>query len=418
MGEAPLTKVTPLPAVASRPRPVAWKAIAVQAAIIWGATRVGLLLVTYFTVILNNRSSPRDIGFVVNGQTFSSTATSWQVWDAGWYLQIARDGYFRPEAVAFFPLYPLLIHLVSWPIGKDNGYLAALLIANLGTLAGFIGLALLAAHEMNAISGGARAVRMLAAWPLAFFLFAPYTEGLFLAFASWTLLSARRGWWRVAAATAFLAALTRPTGVALFLPLLWEYGRQHGWWQRGMWRTRLRETLQPARLIETAMVLGAVPLALAGYALYVKLRFGHARLLLNAFQFWDRQSLPVWRTAWIGLRHFFTTAPWSYWQALQLIDYGVVLLVFVLTAIAIRSAPLAFTLYTAGVIYLAVSQPIPGIPDVVPSAARYMLMAVPFFLLLARWSRGHAWLDQLVMAGGFMLQGVLVTFFLSNGWVG
>src|ERR671922_2761055 len=220
MGEAPLTKVTPLPAVASAPRALAWKAIALQAAIIWGATRVGLLLVTYFTVILNNRTSPRDIGFVVDGQTFSSIANSWQIWDAGWYLQIARDGYFRPEAVAFFPLYPLLIHVVSLPIGKDSGYLAAMLIANLGTLMGFIGLALLAAHEMNAVSGGSRAVRMMAAWPLAFFLFAPYTEGVFLAFATWTLLAARRGWWRVAAATAFLAALTRPTGVALFLPLL------------------------------------------------------------------------------------------------------------------------------------------------------------------------------------------------------
>ena len=65
-----------------------------------------------------------------------------------------------------------------------------------------------------------------------------------------------------------------------------------------------------------------------------------------------------------------------------------------------------------------VSQPISGLPDIAPSAARYLLAAVPVFLLLGRWSVRRSWLEQLLIAGGFMLQGVLVTFFLSNGWVG
>lgn len=410
--------VAPLPSITTRQPAIAWRAIALQSAVVWGATRLGLILITYFTVILNNRASPRNIGFVVNGQTFSSILNSWQVWDAGWYLQIAKEGYFRPEAVVFFPLYPLLIHIGSLVFGRDNAYVVALVIANLGALAGFIGLGLLAVHESGASSSAGRTVRIFSAWPLAFFLFAPYTEGLFLAFVVWTLLSARRGSWWLAATCAFLASLTRPTGVTLFLPLVWEFGRQQSWWQRSGWKSRLQSSFQPLRLARAAVVLGAIPLALALYLAYVKVRFGHASLVFSASHFWDRQSLPVWRTAWIGLRHFLQTPPWSYWQAIEVIDYGSILLFLVLTVVALRSAPFAFTLFNLATIYVAVSQPISGLPDIAPSAARYLLAAVPVFLLLGRWSVRHSWLEQLLIAGGFMLQGVLVTFFLSNGWVG
>ncbi|MGB9826264.1 MAG: mannosyltransferase family protein, partial [Desulfofundulus sp.] len=55
-------------------------------------------------------------------------------WDAGWYLKIAREGY-NQKSAAFFPLYPLLIHLFS-RLGM-NPVAAGILISNL-SLAGIL----------------------------------------------------------------------------------------------------------------------------------------------------------------------------------------------------------------------------------------------------------------------------------------
>ena len=151
----------------------------------------------------------------------------------------------------FFPLYPLLIHLVGMALG-GHYLLSALLISNLGARRVYIGLALLAAHEFGSARTPSYAVTMLAAYPLVFFLAAPYSEGLFIALAAFALYGARTSRWRVAAACAFFAALTRPTGIILLAPLVWEYGRQRGWWANwrnaGSWRARLGARLCPQEL--------------------------------------------------------------------------------------------------------------------------------------------------------------------------
>ena len=69
-----------------------------------------------------------------------------------------------------------------------------------------------------------RTLRLVAAYPMAFFLAAAYTEGIFLAFAIFCLYFLRRGFWYGAAICAFCATLTRFTGIVLLLPMIWEYG--------------------------------------------------------------------------------------------------------------------------------------------------------------------------------------------------
>src|SRR5262249_7749716 len=140
---------------------------------------------------------------------------------------------------------------------------------------------------------GCFAVRMAAAYPLAFFLAAPYTEGPFLAFAAFALLFARRARWPLAAGCIFLATLTRPTGVILVAPLLYEYGRQLGWWRRitqriGEWRRML--TLP--RLGEIAALVAAAPAALGAYMFFLQVRFGDPLLFLHAEEkYWKHTSV-------------------------------------------------------------------------------------------------------------------------------
>ena len=215
-----------------------------QPAGVWLATRVAFIVLTYY------------IGAMVVGGAPSADALfhSWQQYDGNWYIQIAQRGYDSIQPTAFFPLYPMLIHAATWIVGSSHVLLAAMIIGNLGTLLAFVAISLLAAHEYGA-AAGPKTARMLAAYPLAFFLFAPYTEGLFIGFAALSILCARRGQWQWAALWGFLAGLTRPTGVILIPALFWEFGRQHGWWNVAYWREgRWKELLNIRLLAQLALV--------------------------------------------------------------------------------------------------------------------------------------------------------------------
>jgi hypothetical protein len=386
----------------------------------WLATRMAFVLLTYFVVVLGSgakatRFTPVSPHFLLD---------AWNHWDADWYIRIAHGSYFNAQATAFFPLYPLLIRLATLVIGT-HWVLSALLVANLGTLGAFVGIGLLAANEDGSETAASRTIRVATAYPLALFLFAPYSEGLFLALVTAALFCARRGSWRWAALWAFVSGLTRPTGVVLMLPLLWEYGRQHGWWGSA-WRRARGWRRQPGapswRALGGAMLLlAAVPLAVSLYAAYLWLHFGHPLLFLHVQRiYWARENQPIWFTIPATIQQHMATPAWTYWRARQWLDLGPVLIFGALTIAGLRHLPFAFTLYMLGLLYLTVAQPVvvnPGYPDMLMSAGRFLVAAAPAFLLVGQWIERRPWLDLLVVSGGFMLQAVFAASFLAYGWI-
>lgn len=392
----------------------AWRPIVWQAAAMWLVTRVAYAIFTYFALVLNQDRTLDTFRQV----PLSTLLQSWQRFDANWYLSIAVSGYNGPQPTAFFPLYPALIHAATWIVGQQNALPAAMVIANLGTLGAFIAIALLAAGEAHTPAAGWRAVRVFAAYPLAYFLTAPYTEGIFVAFAAATLFSARRGAWRWAAAFALLAALTRPTGLALILPLLYEFGRQHDWWRRATWRDgRWRELLVPAALADVVLAVGAVPAAIAAYSAYCFARFHNPVMWLSVqSSFWGHRRIPIWDTLWHAAQNVIAPGI-SDAQARALVNLIPVLAFAVITLVAIRRSPLMLTLYTLGVLYLSLASPVVTNNSYVTSDGRYMLAAVPVFLILARWTEHRPWLDLLLVSGGFLVQAMLALVFLHGGYV-
>lgn len=326
----------------------------------------------------------------------------WQQWDTGWYLSISQLGYYTRQAAAFFPLYPLLISLLSHLTGEHGRLAIALVLSNFGALGGLVAIAKLAERELGGAARPAAVVRLVLAYPLAFFLAAGYTEGLFLGFAAAALLWAREGRWARAALVAFLAALTRNTGLILVLPLAWEFGRQAGW------ADALRE---PKTLLGWLGVVAAAPAGLAVYVLYLWRRFGDPLLYVHAeHQYWHRELWGLWTT--------FAEAGHRLLQnhgGLLPVDLALVLFFLAVTLAVVREVPFAFTLYMLGVLYTAVALPQPVQHDLIPSAGRYLAMAIPAFLTLGRWVEGRPALDLLLTGGGFLLQAGLLLTFLSGG---
>ncbi len=389
--------------------PLPWRSVLKQAAVVWIGAHLAYVAFTYltFTLVLGDVTSSSHPALP------QTLLAAWNRRDSFYYLQIARSGYPAAPWTVYFPLYPMLIRLVS-PLTLGNGLASALLVSSLAMYGALVALGLLAAQEA-AESVSSVVMRVAVIYPLAFFLAAPYTESLFLMLAAAALLCVRRGSWRWAALWALLAALTRPTGVILFLPLVWEVGRQCGWWQREWWRDgRWRDLLRsPRAVLDCALVIGAVPLAIAGYALVCRLRFGDALAFIHAETYWNHTAEPFWSLARTLLGSLIRTPAGTYWQARVLLDLLPVLAFAAITLIVIRRTPLAFTLYMAGLLFLCVSAPVNNVPDPWVSAGRYLVAAAPVFLTVARWLRGRPALDTAVVSAATLVQAACLIAFLA-----
>jgi hypothetical protein len=192
----------------------------------------------------------------------------WQRWDTPIFQMLAEQGYgARGNLVLTPPLYPTLINIVSHPLGGQT-MLAAMLISSAFCLFALINFYRLARLELGEEADARRAVLHLAVFPTAFFLFAAYTDAIFLAGAVGALYYARRSRWWPAAIWGAIGAGSRIVGSVLLLPLAWEGWRQ--WRQndpprRVPWPTLacLAATLAGAAVLPlySVFVLGASPLA-------------------------------------------------------------------------------------------------------------------------------------------------------------
>lgn len=205
----------------------------------------------------------------------------WQRFDTLHYVEIATQGYGRdrPEAIVFYPLYPVLIRGLA-TVGLSP-LVAALLVATLAAGAFFVGLERLLAldHDEARVR---RALLFAAVWPPGFVLFAAYADSLVLALVVWAVYLARREQWAGAGALGLLAGLAKAVGVLAAVPLLVL-----------AWRSERR-----------ARALPGAALALLGPALYMGwLRAKGFPSIGEVYErHWATAVAPPWSTALAVLR--------------------------------------------------------------------------------------------------------------------
>ena len=179
----------------------------------------------------------------------------WARYDAVWFQQILTRGYVAGDGSTSF--HPLFIWL-SYPLyrlGVDAS-VSLLVISSLASLA-FLGIFYRLARLDLEPSTAWNALLLIATFPVAFILFAPYTESLFLLWATAALYSIRRERWALAALFSFLAALSRQQGIFLALPLAW-----------GVWEVS-RKSLQGLRKVRPAWLAPlAAPAGLGVWSFY------------------------------------------------------------------------------------------------------------------------------------------------------
>ncbi len=366
------------------------------------------------------------------GAAFTS---AWRRFDSFFFLQIAQFGYYDQGLGAFFPLYPLLVRLVAWPL-QGHFTLAALLVSWLCAWGSYLWFYRLAQREF-----GPRVARyallFLALCPVSFFGFAPYSESLFLLVSIGAVERARAGRLWQASLLAALGMLTRPTGILLLIPLAWEWARRAylaealpGWLARRVpgWLFQTTAPAKPASAEAAAtpasvkplawLSLGLVPLALLGYMLFLKLHNGNALAFLAGESAWHRHFTLPWNT--VGL---FALAFQQTWQASNdtaLIGNVIDLLLVIplpawvlYCAIRKKSIWLGAALYQLALTLMLIAVPNMPAPttgeEVLLSTQRFMLPAFPIFLLLGQVETRHPWLYRAILIASS-------AFLLMNTW--
>ncbi|MER5207209.1 hypothetical protein [Streptomyces sp. NPDC002825] len=142
-----------------------------------------------------------------------------RTWDSLWYLDIAGHGYATqpsfPRNLAFFPLFPGLVRLLSAVLpGNASPASIALGLAVVCSLAAAWGVFAVGDRLHGRRTGTVLAV-LWGASPVAAVEWMGYTESLFTALAAWALYAVLGGRWAWAAGLAVAAGLTRPTGLAV-----------------------------------------------------------------------------------------------------------------------------------------------------------------------------------------------------------
>lgn len=315
----------------------------------------------------------------------------WERWDGCWYAKIATYGYESDGSTAFFPLYPLLMRLVAFVTG--DVVVAGMLISFVATVVALWGLHRLVSLDFpEAVAR--RAMLLVAIFPSALFLLAPFTEALFLALSVWCLYFARGAAWPAAAALGLLAAITRPVGAFLVLPLLWLAYRELR--DRG-----LRRAAVPV-LAAAAPAAGA-----AAYALYSEV--GAGRSLFDAARIWGSASFrPPWDVMGASL-------DWTLDRGdpLQALNLALLVGSVALFVLGMRRLPVEQALYALP--HLALLS-VRILPTPLTSTSRYLLIVFPLFVILAlvlgerraRWS----W-----AIGSLLLLGLLAHAFARGDFV-
>lgn len=187
------------------------------------STRIILTLIGVLSRILLEQYHGKEYVWIYSDKLWLDI---WGVWDTGWYLRIAADGYSSAtiyDNIAtynFFPFYPLLMRFFGFVIG-DN-YLSGIIISNICILVSCIFLYKLVELDEDK-NTALRSVKFLFLFPTAFILSGVFTESLFLALALACFYYMRKGNWFLAGALGFCLSLTRLIGVLIILPALYEY---------------------------------------------------------------------------------------------------------------------------------------------------------------------------------------------------
>jgi hypothetical protein len=358
--------------LASLERRTAWAAAAVDALVAVLSVQVVLKLTSFLANVLFPPARPRPFALPFGAARFFETFAAW---DSGWYFDIARRGYYASpdsqSSIAFFPLYPLLMRACAWPFGGTDRALwaAGIVLSSASLVLGLACLHRLTERMLGERETARRTVLYVAVFPFAYFFTQVYTESLFLFLTVAAVLAAQASRWGWAGLLGALAALTRPNGVLIALPL-------------GLMALSGRPRLPELARRLSAVLL--VPLGLGLFCAFAWRLSGDPLGWLHAQAQW---GYTVGNRPWVELMRLFDglarEGPYGYFFSDPLAPYYFLHGMLALGLVAL--VPSVFTRVSPALgAYAAISLYVPLTGNALEGIGRYAATLFPVFMLLGR----------------------------------
>jgi len=353
------------------------------------ATRLPLIIIAPLAAVVIGQRQGQH--FVASHNVWLNV---WGRWDAQHYLTIATNGYSGNE-VAFFPLYPWLIHVLGGAIGDH--LTAGLIISNLSFFVALGYLYALMRLEYGDDNVAYHAIFYTAIFPTAIFFSAVYTESLFLALTVASVYYARHGNYVTAGIFGALASMTRVEGMLTAIPLAYE-----AW---SGWRERRGTTL-------TRGIIGValVPTGLLLYMGYLWALVGNPLYFMQVQDNWNRHLAWPWVSIINTVREIAKGPLASAGTVNHMIELAFTIVFLVLMVVSFRTLRLSYSLY------FAASLLVPMSTASLMSMPRFVLVIFPAFMLLALWGRNPV-VNSAIVALSLPLLGLFTVLFADWYWL-
>lgn len=326
------------------------------------------------------------------------TLIPWLNFDGLNYLDIVERGYKSNKALtAFFPVYPLLITLLSLDLKLDP-ILIGLIISYFSTVLALIMFYRLSVKEISE-TNAFKAVVLLILFPASFYLFAYYTEGLFLLLNVLFFWYLKKDNFTLASFFAMIASATRLFGLALVGALIVEsyiYFRKKG---------------------KFPFIVFSSPLGFLFYSIYLEINFGNPFLM-----FFSQSDQKFGRT--LSILSPLKIIPDTLFKIIQgpqvrydnMFVYPVILIesffcvyLVILLVISFKKIGLSYW------VYLLLSFILILAGGSLSSIMRYSLPLLPAYLFLSKNLKGLYFIIWLVVS--FLLLVFSSSLFLRNYWI-
>lgn len=373
---------------------------------ILGLVIIWRIIIQIFTLLAKQRvnfNTDLAYGFA-DTNTWINTLPDWLKsfanWDSGWYLSIAKQGYYfidQTTNAVFFPFYPLLIRYLGNITNLDY-LLAGLIISQLA-----IFIALLYFYKLIKIDYQENiawsSLIFLLIFPTAIFFTLVYTEALFICLVIMAFYYARQKQWPLVGIIGFFITLTKPWGVALLLPLIIEYYQTINF--------SIKKTDK-----ELGYLL-LMPLGLILYTQFLKIKFGSYLIFISGQKSWHVDNA---YNFWLTFKNYFNNififiSDNPAFQTAITLD--LIFLIFGLIA----SGYIFFRIRKSYGIYTLLTCLIPALSGIFVSMSRYLLVAFPIYIMLALWSEKNKLIQFALYTLLITLFSFFITLFVNNYWV-
>ena len=336
-------------------------------------------------------------------------------WDGGWYRALALDGYqhqvvHTQSTTGFFPLYPMLLWLVSRPVllGAHSAHFASqsvtvagLVISGIGGLVATVLVQRLAAGWWGE-AAGLRAAILFCLFPGSVVFSMVYAEGIMIPLAVGCILALQRRRWLLAGVLAALATASEPEAAVLIVvcaaSAVLEL-RRRGWTDRAALRSLAAPVLAPAGLVGVVAFLWAwtgTPFAYWTAQHYAwRERFDPLALIHLATRLAHHVSFAHFNHPTINLN----------WPV-GLVGAAILLVLLILMLRIHRTISIEAWIWTLGIGFIAVTS------EWVPPNPRLLITAFPAVIVLAYYFKRRAF-GWIALANGLLLAGMSALTFVG-----